>query len=140
MNGPNNDSKCKFKLGLSWSPDSKKLLFHTNDHYLHLIEIESKDSVTIAHNPVTPIDDYSWSPDSRWVAYAYPEKNFNGDIHLFDLVEKKSIVILTGPTDDYHPVFTPDGKLSLSLEAIPEQVKSIVSASFQKDRPTRIGR
>jgi tricorn protease len=105
----------KFKLGLSWSPDSKKLLFHTNDHYLHLIEIESKDSVTIAHNPVTPIDDYSWSPDSRWVAYAYPEKNFNGDIHLFDLVEKKSIAILTGPTDDYHPVFTPDGKTLVFL-------------------------
>ena len=126
----------KFKLGLSWSPDSKKLLFHTNDHYLHLIEIESKDSVTIAHNPVTPIDDYSWSPGSRWVAYAYPEKNFNGDIHLFDLVEKKSIAILTGPTDDYHPVFTPDGKTLVFLsEAIPEQVEIHSVSLLSEERP-----
>ena len=87
----------KFKLGLSWSPDSKKLLFHTNDNYLYLLDVDTKDLVTVAHNPVDLIDDYSWSPDSRWVAYAYREKNFNADIYLFDTEEKKSTGIPHGP-------------------------------------------
>jgi tricorn protease len=114
----------KIKLDLSWSPDSKRLLFHTNDNVLYLLDVDARDLVTIARNPVTLIDDYSWSPDSRWVAYAYREKNFNSDIYLYDTQEKKSKEFLMGPTDDYHPVFTPDGKTLVFLsEPVPDQVE-----------------
>ena len=99
-------------------------MFHTSDNSLYLLDIDTKDLVTVARNPVTLIDDYSWSPDSRWVAYAYREKNYNSDIYLFDTEEKKSTGFLMGPTDDYQPVFTPDGKtLVFFSESVPEQVE-----------------
>ena len=126
----------KFKLGLSWSPDGKKLLFHTNDHYLYLLDIDTRELATVAHNPVTVIDDYRWSPDSRWVAYTYHEKNFNGDIHLYDVQEKKAVGFLTGPTDDYHPVFTPDGKTLVFLsEPVPDQVEIHSVSLVPEEKP-----
>ncbi len=126
----------KFKLGLSWSPDSKKLLYHTNDHYLLLFDTESKASVTLAHNPVDLIEDYCWSPDSRWVAYAYQEKNFSSDIYLYDVEKKESTAILTGPNDDYHPVFTPDGKTLIFLSRPnPDQVEVHSVSLLPEEKP-----
>jgi len=114
----------KFKLGLSWSPDSKKLLFHTHDHHLYLLEIGSKEVITIARNPVTIIDDYHWSPDSAWVAYACRDRNFNADIHLFDVAKKESLALLVRPNDDYNPAFSPDGKSLIFLsQPVPDQVE-----------------
>ena len=126
----------KFKLGLAWSPDGKKLLFHTSDHTLYLLDVDTKDLVTIGHNPVDLIGDYHWSPDSRWVAYAYQEKNFNADIYLFDVERKKSSAVVTGPTDDYQPVFTPDGKTLVFLsQPVPDQVEIHSVSLLPEEKP-----
>lgn len=53
-----------------------------------------------------------------------PGKNFNADIYVYHVEEKKSWGIVVGPTDDYNPVFTPDGKRLVFLsEPTPSQVE-----------------
>ncbi len=105
----------KFKSGLKWSPDSKKLLHNTNDHYVYMVDVGSKEVAEVAYNPVYRIYDYNWSPDSSWVAYSYEEKNRNADIHIYSVEEKKSRQFTEGTTDDRNPVFTSDGKTLVYL-------------------------
>ncbi len=114
----------QFKLGLRWSPDSTKLLFHTNDLHLYALNTETAEMITVARSTVAEIDDYQWSPDGRWVAYALPGKNYNADIYLFDLAGRESTALIAGASDDYNPVFTPDGKgLVFLSEPFPDNVE-----------------
>jgi len=115
---------AQFKSGLRWSPDSTKLMFHTNDLRLYILNTETAKLTTVARSRVAEIDDYRWSPDGRWVAYAYLEKNYNADIYVFDLARSQSTPVITGASDDYNPVFTPDGKSLVFLsEPSPEKVE-----------------
>jgi len=110
----------KFKFGLKWSPDSKKLLYHTNNNYLYMVDVESKEVTEVAYNPAYGLGDYNWSPDSKWIAYSYEEKNYNADIHIYSVEEKKGRQFTEGATDDRNPIFTPDGKTLVYLsEPIP---------------------
>lgn len=125
-----------FKYGLKWSPNGKMLLYHTHDHYLRLLHVESREVKTIAHCLVSTIDDYSWSPDSRWVAYALNQKNYNADIYIYDVQTGKSIPVITGATDDFQPVFTPDGKTLVFLsEVLPEQIELHSVSLLPEEKP-----
>jgi tricorn protease len=104
-----------FKFGLKWSPDSRKLLYHTtSDHRLYLVNVEKKQVVEVVYNEIyndhLKFPAYSWSPDSKWVAYLARERNRNADIYLYSVEESRSYQFTKGPTDDYNPVFAPDGK------------------------------
>lgn len=66
------DFPDKFRFGVAWSPDSKKLTFFDNSATLHLVDVESGEIKTIDRDPWswdgTGIS-LSWSHDSRWIAY-----------------------------------------------------------------------
>jgi len=129
----------KFKFGLKWSPNSKNLLYRTNNHYLYMIDVDNKSVVEVAYNKFTELGDYSWSPDSKWIAYSFNEKNRNADIYLYSVDEKKSHQFTKGATDDYNPVFTTDGKTLVYLsEPIPGSRKMYsISLMPEEEEPYR---
>ena len=100
----------KFKFGLKWSPDSHSILFYTNNHYLYLLDVSSKKVTEVAYNPANIINDYSWSPDGKWIAYSFTHRNYMSDIFVYSLEKKKSMPFIVRSNDDYDPVFTADGK------------------------------
>ncbi len=100
----------KFKFGLSWSPDSKNLLFHTNNHYLYLLNVASKKITQIAYNPFSEISDYHWAPDSKWIAYSLEKKNDMSDLYLYSLQKRKAFPFVVRANDDFDPVFSANGK------------------------------
>jgi len=53
---------------------------------------------------------FSWSKDSRWIAYPQDLENRHTAIALYDTKEGKSQVVTSGYYDDDQPVFDPDGK------------------------------
>ncbi|NOZ56911.1 MAG: hypothetical protein GXO73_09025 [Calditrichaeota bacterium] len=113
-----------FKYGLRWSPDGSKLLYFTHDHHLYLLDVGSRKITDIARNPVTVISDYAWSPDSRWVAYAFSRRNFVNDVYFYDIKSGKSIPALIRDNDDFNSVFSPDGKTLYFLSIVlPDQVE-----------------
>ncbi len=125
-----------FKYGLKWSPDGKKILYHTHDHYLRLLDVATKEVKTIAHCLVSTIDDYSWSPDSRWVAYALNQKNYNADIYIYDVEKGESKPVIVGATDDFEPVFTPDGKTLVFLsEVLPDKIEIHSVSLLPEEKP-----
>jgi len=103
------DGHC-FRFAPVWSPDSKKLLFADKDLKLYYVNVQDKKVILVDSTKNWEIVDYSWSPDSRWIAYAKPAKNMLSSVFLYSLDKKKIYRVTDDFTDDTEPVFDPDGK------------------------------
>jgi tricorn protease len=99
-----------YKYQIYWSPDSKKILWGDRKQRLQYVDIESKEIITVAEATAFEITDYSWSPDSKWIAYAKPEEKMMQNIFIYSLESKKNIAVTDGWYDSEIPVFSNDGK------------------------------
>ncbi len=98
-----------------WSPDSKHLIYSDKFMRLNLVEAPGGKQRVIARSEYDDawerwgIQDYVWSPCSRWVAYSMMGHNMNESIYLYSLDTGKT----TRVTDDWHtdwsPSFSTDG-------------------------------
>lgn len=102
------DGYC-YRFAPVWSPDNNKLLFADKTLKLYYVDIEDKEVILVDSTKNWEIRDYSWSPDSRWIAYAKPAKNNLSSIFFYSLDEKKIYRVTEDFTDDHEPVFDPKG-------------------------------
>ena len=61
-----------FYSQLAWSPDSASIALLDNSLTIWVVDVASGEATHVAQEPVyTPVvtTSYSWSPDSRWLAY-----------------------------------------------------------------------
>jgi tricorn protease len=93
-----------------WSPDSKKLAFSDSELHLYWVDVASKKVTLVDQGHYWEINDYSWSPDSRWLAYAKAGENMFQSIYICDTNGGKVTQVTPGFTQDHEPVFDPDGK------------------------------
>jgi len=99
-----------YYVGLQWSPNSEKILTYDAARILRLVDVESGKSQKIDQDPSNREFDTSWSPDSRWVAYAMGESNGFRSIFLYDIENAKSTRVTNAFTEDHSVAFDPDGK------------------------------
>ena len=105
-----------FKMQPVWSPDSKYLIYHDKFMRLNLVDAATGEVSLIDQSEFDDawerwgIQDYSWSPDSRWVAYSKMELNMNESIYIYSLQNKKSYRVTSDMTQDWSPSFSKDGK------------------------------
>jgi tricorn protease len=99
-----------YRYNLLWSPDSKKLLCSDKEMKLYFIEIESGKVTQIAKSKVWEILDFSWSPDSKWIAYSMNVSNPMSVINLYSIESGKSTQVTDEFFDSGSPVFSKDGK------------------------------
>src|SRR5437016_4828319 len=71
-----------FKFPPVWSPDSKKIAWADKDLNLWWTDIKDKKTVQITHNKYFEIQNYNWSPDSKWIAYDENKENGYSVIEL----------------------------------------------------------
>ncbi len=109
-----------FKKYLVWSPDGNYLAFSTNDGSIYILGAKDKKLTKVDRNPMGQTWDYSWSPDSQWLAYTKRGRDGLGRIYVYNLKEKKARLLISSSFDDFSPSFTPDGKrlIYLSLDVI----------------------
>jgi len=93
-----------------WSPDSKKLVYSDKELNLFYIDIETKTPVKFDQATRNEIRDYTWSPDSRFIAYTKVLDNEIRAIFIYALEDKTIRQVTPGYTTDYAPIFDPDGK------------------------------
>jgi len=110
-------SSGHFKNYVVWSPKSDKLLYTTEENALYLLDKDGGDPTLVAKNEHREISSYSWSPDGKWIAYDFADRNRNRDIFIYDVKTKEHHQITTDLGDDTEPVFTPDGKYLLLITA-----------------------
>lgn len=99
-----------YKYQIYWSPDSKKILWSDKLLRLNYVNIETKEVMQVAKAKRWEIRDYSWSPDSNWIAYSKPEEKEMTKIYLYNCLTKKTYGVTDGWYSSYSPSFQSDGK------------------------------
>ena len=128
-----------FRLPPVWSPDSKVLLFADKSVRLFYVTIEDKQPVEIDQGKYFDISYYSWSPDSKWVAYAKTGANHNQVIYLYSLADKKITPVTTSFTDSWNPIFDPGGKYLYFLSNRSyNEVLGVYDFEFSNPKATRV--
>ena len=102
------------RLGaLNWSPDGEKIGYADNRACFYLLDIASGESKKVffsAYLGSVKFVSASWSPDSRWLAYASGNPNWFSSIYLYSLDNGKTYRI----TDEFihcdNPQFDPGGR------------------------------
>jgi tricorn protease len=128
-----------FKFGPVWSPDSKKLAWADKDLRLWYVDISEKKPVQIDQAKYGEITNYSWSPDSKWVAYDKPAENLNSFVNLYSLADKKITSVTTSFTNSYSPIFDPDGRYLYFLSDRDfNEVLGNIDIEFANPKTTRV--
>jgi tricorn protease len=104
------DGTC-FRTGITWSPDSKKAVVGDKTGSAYLVDLESGTSKFIDKDPWSiSLAPFSWSPDSRWIAYARgSDAERSSRVYLHDTVEGKSHEVTSGMFNDASPTFDRKG-------------------------------
>ncbi|MDZ7331355.1 MAG: PDZ domain-containing protein [candidate division KSB1 bacterium] len=93
-----------------WSPDSKKLLWGDRRQRLRYVDIETKQIKEVYQSKVWEMTDYSWSPDSKWIAFTRPEYEGMNKICMYSLEKNEVYEVTDGWYESAQPVFSSDGK------------------------------
>ncbi len=99
-----------FKFPPAWSPDSKRLAWADKDLRLWYIDVSEKKPVEVDRGKYFEIQNYSWSPDSKWLAYDKAAENGNGVTYLYSTADKKVTPVTTDFNNSVSPIFDPDGR------------------------------
>ena len=101
---------------LEWSPDSRKVLFSDKSFALYVMDVATKkldqiDSSNILKNDQFTWEgsDYTWAPDSSWIAYSFVGDNRNSRIYLYNLATRQKVALTDGFFDCLNPAFDADG-------------------------------
>ena len=104
-----------FRYQPFWSPDSRKIAFIDEDSVLRLLDVETADVKEIdraewASHGLLSSFSASWSPDSRWMAYAKIRDRATSSIYLYDTRNDGIHQVTSGYYADALPSFDPEGR------------------------------
>ncbi len=99
-----------YKFGMTWSPDSKKLLWSDKMLRLQYVDIETKNVTLVDQSSSWEFSNFSWSPDSKWIAYTFPNRRTTSQIFLYELATKAKIAATDTWYDAGSVSFSSDGK------------------------------
>ena len=92
------------------SPDGKALAHSDKDQKLYVTDIESGETKVIATSLIERFNDYSWSPDSRWLVYVELAGNVAQQIKLYSMETGQVTPITSDRFESFSPRFSADGK------------------------------
>ncbi len=107
------DGTNNYIFGLTWSPDSKKILFNDRLARLLCVDITTKKTVQIDKGAYGLIRNYNWSPDSKWVVYSTQEINKFNVICLYNVESGKKYQVTDSWYTSSQANFSNDGKYLL---------------------------
>jgi tricorn protease len=99
-----------YKYELAWSPDSKRIAWSDKKNRLQFVEVATKVVTQVARSEAFEIRDFTWSPDSQWLAYTQPEVRRFPNIYLYGLETTNTVQATDGWFEVGSPEFSRDGK------------------------------
>lgn len=107
----------KLVYRLAWSPDGKKVLFGNKDYSIFYVDLAAKKLVKVDSSNQMKNDeftweiaDYTWSPDSKWIAYSFVQANRNSQIFVFNIETGKKFPVTGDFYDNLYPSFDANGQ------------------------------
>lgn len=89
-----------------WSPDSTMLAFSDRNLELQILDIKTKSLKVVDRARRTVLADFSWSPDSKWLAYSKDGDNAQPAIWVYSLEKGKAYRITDEMFNNFGPVFS----------------------------------
>jgi len=104
-----------YRYALWWSPDSKKVAFVDKAMQIKVVDVTTGTTINVdkglrmSHGD---LDNFivSWSPDSRYLAYARDQENYHTAAFIYDYNEQKLHQVTSGFYTATNPVFDITGK------------------------------
>jgi len=128
-----------FMFQPAWSPDSSKIAWADKDLKLWYVDIKEKKPVTVDRGRYGEIQNYSWSPDSNWLAY---DKNLDTGypvVYLYGLADHKITAVTSTLNKSYAAVFDPDKRYLYFLsDRDYNEVVGNVDFEFANPKTTRV--
>jgi len=106
-----------------WSPDGSRLLFGDKQQRLNLVDVTDGNVTVIDSSDRNDITDYSWSPDSRFVAYVKNNEALFGSIWIHSTGDGRTRQVTGDMTNDSNPVFDPEGRYLYFLSSRDQDLK-----------------
>ncbi len=103
-----NDAAVESSLRIT--PDGKHLAFVKGNGDVHMMTTDGKDPRRVVSSFAAP--PFTFSPDSRWIAYSKPDDFFNWDIWIQPIDgSQEPVNVSVHPDNDFNPAWSPDGKV-----------------------------
>ena len=99
-----------YKYQPIWSPDSKKIAWYDKMNRLMYIDIASKNVTEVAKSQDGEMSDFSWSPDSKWIAYSDGNMSEFSRIFIYNLDSKMTEPVTDTWFNSGNPTFDKNGK------------------------------
>ena len=113
------EHKDGYRHTLRWSPDSKKIAFADQTLRCYYVDITTKKITEVDKSYYENVDvsmdvkliyDFSWSPDSRYLAYSKMDADWVNKLYIYSLETGKSQCVSNGLFNEFHPVFSKCGE------------------------------
>ncbi len=91
------------------SPDGKWIAYDDLESNMYILNISSGVSKKISTNQ-EGIWDFSWSPDSKWLAFVQRAFNTMAQIKVYNVASGISFDLTTDRANSWNPRWSPDGK------------------------------
>ena len=103
-------TELSWRFSPIWSPDSKKLAFSDKNEKLWYVDVNNGNTTEVDHSNYTDINDYQWSPDSKWLTYSKVSETRMSSVWVYSLDKKEATQLTNDFTSEFNPVFSKDGK------------------------------
>jgi tricorn protease len=107
------DGASGWNFSAEISPDGKWAVYGDKNRLLHLVDMKSGETTTL-DTSYNEINNYSWSPDSKYIAYTAYAKQIRYDyysvVRVYDLAEHTVHQVTEDLSSSYGPTWDPKGK------------------------------
>lgn len=128
-----------FMFQPAWSPDSSKIAWADKDLKLWYVDIKEKKPVEVDRGKYGEITNYSWSPDSKWLAYDKSLDTGFSVVYLYGLADRKVTAVTSTLNNSYSAVFDPGKRYLYFLsDRDYNEVVGNIDFEFANPKTTRV--
>ena len=99
-----------YKYDPEWSPDSKKIVWPDKMNRLMMVDVNSKKVTEITRSESGEVRNFTWSPDSKWIAFVDSKISEFNRIYIYNVESQEINSVTDSWFRSSNPVFDKNGK------------------------------